>query len=101
MLAITEITTLRHAHEVAGTLGFPSKMPGTSYGIPATACKVGSKLVNVPGSTCSGCYALKGRYALPGGSVEKSQATRLAALQHPQWASAMVFMLRSYHGLEG
>lgn len=99
MLAISEVTTLRQAQGIAGTLGFPSKMPGTSYGIPASACKVGAKLAQIEGSTCSGCYAMKGRYALQGGSVEKSQAARLASLDNPQWAEAMVFMLRKAHGL--
>ena len=99
MLAITEINTLKAATAVAGSLGFPSKMPGTSYGIPASACKVGAKLAKVEGSTCSGCYALKNNYTYE--SVIKSQAVRLAAIDHPQWAEAMVYLLRSAHGLDG
>ena len=100
MLAITEITTLKAAKAIAGSLGFPSKMPGTSYGIPATACKIGAKLVLLAGSTCSGCYALKGNYHKYQ-SVKVSQAARLAGLDHPQWANAMVYMLRAAHGLDG
>jgi hypothetical protein len=34
--------TLKAATEIAGTLGFPSKMPGTSYGISAKACITGA-----------------------------------------------------------
>jgi hypothetical protein len=101
MLAITEVTSLHQAHAIAGTIGFPSKMPGTSYGIPASACKVGAKLARVEGSTCSNCYAMKGRYGIEGGSVEKSQSARLSSLDHPQWAEAMVYMLRKAHGLGG
>lgn len=98
MLTVTEVTTLKQAKDIAGSIGYPSKMPGTSYGIPAQACKVGSKLVSVPGSTCSGCYALKANYRYD--SVVKGQAKRLAGLASPQWASAMVFLLRAAHGLD-
>jgi len=37
------------------------KMPWISWDIPAWECKTGGKLVNVKGSICEGCYALKGR----------------------------------------
>ena len=45
-----------------GGLGYPSKMPGTSYGISAHDCITGAKLAKVQGSVCHGCYALKGNY---------------------------------------
>ena len=45
-----------------GGLGYPSKMPGTSYGISAHDCITGAKLAKVEGSVCHGCYALKGNY---------------------------------------
>ena len=48
---------LREAKELTGGgLGYPSKMPGTSYGISAHACITGGKLASVPGSVCHGCY---------------------------------------------
>ena len=50
------------ALKLVGGLSKPSKMPGWAYGIPAKECKTGSKLVKVAGSTCEGCYALKGCY---------------------------------------
>jgi hypothetical protein len=93
------INTLSQAAAIAGTLGYPSKMPGTAYGIPASACKVGSKLVTVPGSTCFSCYAMKGNYIT--GSVKKSHAVRLAGIAHPQWVDAIVYLLRRAHGLDG
>jgi len=85
----------------AGSLGFPAKMPGTSYGIPATACRTGSKLAIQAGTTCSSCYALgRGNYRYP--SVISGQARRLAALDDlPRWVAAMVRMLRKAHGLDG
>ena len=83
--------TKAKAERIAGTLGKPSKMPGRAYGLPAQACKVGSKLAAVPGSVCHGCYALRGNYQYP--SVQTAQARRLAAIDHPQWEDAMVFLI--------
>lgn len=85
------IKTLKQAEEIAGTLSKPSKMPGYSYGLPAEACPVGSRLVNTPGSVCSDCYALKGRYVFP--NVKLAQERRLRAIQHLSWVDAMVFMI--------
>lgn len=86
---------LREARVIAGTLGKPSKMPGSSYGIPAKACLLGAKLAKLKGSTCSKCYALKGRYLFD--HVAKAQSKRLGSLDHPQWVEAMVTLLRHYH----
>ena len=52
----------KEAREITGGLSKPNKMPGPSINLPAVACITGAKLVDVLGSTCSGCYALKGRY---------------------------------------
>lgn len=86
------ITTLKDAEAIAGTLGSPSKMPGYAYGLPAVECKVGALLRKLPGSTCSDCYALKGRYLF--GNVKTAQYRRLHSLKHPQWVEALVFMIR-------
>jgi hypothetical protein len=92
-----QIDSMAAAARVCGTLGFPSKMPGTSYGTPAHACRVGSKLRAVPGSTCSLCYAFeRGNYRYS--SVAKSQTTRLESLTHPRWAEAMAYALNRAHG---
>ena len=66
---------LEMADRITGGASRPSKMPGLSWNIPATLCKVGSKLRNVPNSTCSGCYALKGRYMFP--NVQNAMNKRL------------------------
>lgn len=84
-------TTLKEAESVAGKLGKPSKMPGYAYGIPAKYCPVGSKLVSVPGSVCSDCYALKGRYVFK--NVQQAQERRFASLKNPFWVPAMVYMI--------
>ena len=83
--------TLKEAEAVAGKLGKPSKMPGYAYGIPARSCPIGSVLVKLKGSVCSGCYALKGRYAFP--TVLNAQQRRLDSLRDPRWIEAMVFLI--------
>jgi hypothetical protein len=87
--------SIKQATAIAGPLGYPSKMPGTSYGISAHACKVGAKLAKVPGSTCHGCYALKGNYKYP--SIAMSHAKRLAGITDPSWTIAMVTLLNAAH----
>jgi hypothetical protein len=85
------------ARAIAGTLGYPSKMPGTSYGIPAANCKTGRKLAQVEGSVCRICYAYdRGNYQYS--SVQKSQEKRLASITHDRWVEAMVFSLERAHG---
>lgn len=85
------------AKKIAGTLSFPTKMPGTSYSLPAKACKAGSKLVGVKGSVCSTCYVLRG-----GGSYNRKNAAtgmqrRLEGLSLPLWVEAMVSLLLHEH----
>jgi hypothetical protein len=67
-------------------------MPGWAYGIPAAECKTGSKLVDVKGSTCEGCYALKGCYI---SSCSSSSIRRLKAIDHPLWVRAMAALINS------
>jgi hypothetical protein len=72
---------------ITGGLSKPSKMPGFSYNLPATKCITGAKLVKIPGSVCSGCYALKGRYRFP--NVKDAMQRRLDSINHPLWIQAM------------
>ncbi len=83
------------ARAIIGSLGFPSKMPGTSFGLPATACILGAKLAKIKGTSCSVCYALKDRYQW--GNPLKAQQRRLAGLSHPRWIDAMVLVLQHTH----
>lgn len=73
------------------TLSKPSKMPGHAYSIPAARCHTGSKLRKVEGSTCSHCYALKGRYLFP--NVKAAQERRIDALSEPGWTDRMVELI--------
>ncbi len=81
------------AIKITGSLGKPSKMPGLSYGISATLCKIGAALAKVKGSTCFNCYALKANYAYP--SVKAAHEKRRAGIEDPQWADAMVYLIGS------
>ena len=81
----------KEANEIVGGLSAPGKMPCPSINLPATACVTGSKLARVPGTTCHGCYALKGRYRFP--NVKEAMARRLAALQDSRWVRAMVTLM--------
>jgi len=82
---------VKEATKITGGLSKPNKMPGPSINLPAVACITGAKLVNVKGSTCSGCYALKGRYRFP--NVRDAMQRRLDKLHHPRWIDAMVTLV--------
>lgn len=86
---------IKDARAIAGSIGYPSKMPGTSYGIPAQACATGSKLAKIEGSTCSSCYAMKGNYIYP--SVKIAQANRLAGIASDHWVEAITTLLIAAH----
>ena len=72
---------IEKAKEITGSLSKPSKMPGHAYGLPAKECKTGGKLQKVKGSTCYGCYALKGCYVFK--VVQAAQYKRLKGHQTP------------------
>ena len=52
-----------------------------------------SKLVKVSGSTCEGCYALKGCYVFK--VVQNAQYRRLASIKHDLWTGAMALLINS------
>ena len=83
---------IKEAIAITGGLSKPSKMPGPAYNLPAAACLTGAKLVKIPGSTCSGCYALKGRYRF--GNVQKALNRRLKALEDPRWVAGMITLIQ-------
>lgn len=67
------------------------KMPGASYALPASACKVGSKLAEIAGTVCSKCYVMRGNYLFPGPQL--GMARRLASISDPRWVDAMVTLI--------
>ena len=82
----------KEADIIVGGLSAPGKMPCPSTNLPAVACVTGAKLAKVPGTTCHGCYALKGRYKFP--DTIKAMARRLAALKDSRWVRAMVPLMQ-------
>jgi hypothetical protein len=56
--------SIADAQTNCGTLSNPSKMPGKGTSTPASKCITGTKLRDVKGSVCEGCYAFeRGAYA--------------------------------------
>ena len=84
----------KEARQITGGLSAPSKMPGPAYNLPASQCQTGAKLVNVSGSVCHGCYALKGRYRF--NNVQKALERRAASIKHPDWVKAMVVLISGH-----
>jgi len=90
--------TLKEATATAGKLSTRnSKMPGSTFATDAFACKVGSRLAEVEGSICHGCYARRIQRLRP--SVNKGwgdnyiKATALIANAPDKWIAAMVFQI--------
>ena len=81
----------KEANKIVGGLSAPGKMPCPSINLPAVACVTGSKLAQVPGTTCHGCYALKGRYRFQ--NVKEAMNRRLEALKDSRWVQAMVTLM--------
>ena len=92
---------IKQALAIVGGLSNTSKMPGLSTSISARSCRIGAKLVAVPNSVCSGCYALKGAYTWKG--VRDALGHRLEILQacehdlarRGEWIEAMAFLLNT------
>jgi len=84
----------KEASKIVGGLSTPGKMPCYSINLPATECKVGAKLARVPGTTCHGCYALKGRYRFK--TTKRAMARRLGALLRPEWVQAMTTLITGH-----
>ena len=76
--------------ERCGGLSKPSKMPCYSYNIPATACALGSILREMKGSTCSDCYAMKGRYIFKTTRDAMQRRLKLIHTDLPYWIENMV-----------
>jgi len=89
---------VKDAVEITGGLGFTQKT-GMAFGLPAVvACKTGSKLAQVKGSVCFGCYACQGRYRIP--TVVSCQTGRLETVlklhdreTFNRWVEAMVLLI--------
>lgn len=84
----------KHLDSLTGGLSSPSKMPGYAYSISAKRCNVGAKLRKVAGSTCSKCYALKGRYVFPNVAAAMERRYSLMRNNPTEWAAGMIASIR-------
>ena len=82
------------AMQIIGSgLSNTEKMPSYSFNLSAKDCITGSKLVNVKGSVCEGCYALKGNYVRYK-HVDKLRPKTLK-LKEILWVNAMVYLIQN------
>jgi len=81
----------KEANEIVGGLSKPGKMPCPSINLPAPACITGSLMALIEGTTCYGCYALKGRYLFKNTKIAMDR--RLEALKDSRWVRAMVVLM--------
>ncbi len=86
--------TEAEALEIVGGLSKTSKMPCPSYSIPATECKVGTRLRDKENSVCKGCYAMRGFYRM--GNVARALRRRLDSLDDPRWVEAMILLIKPH-----
>ena len=84
----------KEASKIVGGLSTPGKMPCYSINLPATECKTGAKLAQVPGTVCYDCYALKNRYRMP--IQQNAMGRRLGAITHPLWVQAMTALITGH-----
>lgn len=95
---MTGSMTLKAAQLDAGKISLGNgKMPGSTFAISATKCKVGGKLATVKDSTCSRCYALKLEKLRPsvnqGWLANYEKAVSLIASNPDKWIAACVFQI--------
>ena len=93
------ITTDKQAKEIMISLGRAGKMPCPTYNTPAKLCKTGSILREKKGSTCHGCYAMRGNYLFP--SVQAGLMRRFNAFKHPLFVEAMIFRIKKASAKSG
>lgn len=94
--------TITQAMAIVGSIGFPSKMPGMSYGLEAgTTCPSSKRSIDEHGekSVCYYCYAGGGKvnggnYSYP--SVVAGQKKRLQGISNPLWIEAMSRLINYY-----
>ena len=87
-----ELSTIDNGMEIK--FSNTDKMPWLSWDTPAWECKTGSKLAEIEGTVCYGCYANKNRYTF--GIVKNANTARFAQLQDLQtWKNAFISQLRA------
>lgn len=87
--------TLAELEARVGGLSRPSKLPGYGWSISAKRCKLGSILRTKAGSTCSICYALKGRYVFS--TAQRAMEVRYQKMKKHlgKWTEHMVELINA------
>ncbi len=94
--------TITQLMAIVGSIGFPSKMPGMSYGLQAGAtCPSSKRSIDTYGekSVCHYCYAgggnvNGGNYNYP--SVLQGHKKRLQGIGNPLWVEALARLINHY-----
>ena len=94
--------TIKEAVKITGGLSSPGKMPCRSFNLPALiTCPLGRELAKQPGTSCSDCYALKGRYYFSNVKAAMNRRYKLlkSAIKNPvkrwRWVQAMTFLINN------
>ena len=90
-----QFKSIKDAEASVGGLSKPSKMPSFAWSISARRCQTGSKLVNVKGSVCEGCYALKNRYLLNNIQSALEKRYNLWHDNRELWVDAMIYLMHN------
>ena len=90
-----QFNSIKEAEAVVGGLSRPSKMPSFAWSISARRCQTGSKLVNVKGSVCEGCYALKNRYLFNNIQSALEKRYNLWHDNRELWVDAMINLMHN------
>ena len=88
--------TRKQLEAAVGGLSKPSKMPCHGYSIPAHRCITGSKLRLQSDSTCSACYALKGRYVFPNVLEAMERRFHILMKDMNKWVDDMVELISRF-----
>ena len=70
-------------------------MPSFAWSISARRCNTGSKLVNVKGSVCEGCYALKNRYLFNNIQSALENRYKVWESNRNRWTDAMIYLMHN------
>ena len=90
-----QFKSIKDAEESVGGLSRPSKMPSFAWSISARRCQTGSKLVNVKGSVCEGCYALKNRYLFNNIQSALEKRYNIWKENRNRWTDAMIYLMHN------
>ena len=90
-----QFKSIKDAELAVGGLSKPSKMPSFAWSISARRCNTGSKLVNVKGSVCEGCYALKNRYLFNNIQSALENRYNIWKENRNRWTDAMIYLMHN------